>query len=69
MADIAKEIQSLISQSNKTRYRIAKDAKIQQSTLQRVLKDGWGEQFETAQKILAAVGKELAVRDIDADGK
>ena len=59
---IAKQIQQLILNSQKTDYYIAKEAGIQGSTFQRVKEDGWGTQIETAEKILSAMGYNLVIQ-------
>jgi hypothetical protein len=65
MSDIPDKIKQLIETSNKTAYRIAKDAEIRNSTLQRITDDGtWGTQIHVADKVLNAIGYKLEIKKI-----
>jgi transcriptional regulator with XRE-family HTH domain len=58
---LGEQIQELIKESGKSRYQIAKEAGIRESTLQRVAKRDWGKQLDTAEKILKVLGKKINI--------
>jgi DNA-binding phage protein len=64
MSTIPKQIQTLLEKSGKSYYQIAKGANINGSTIDRVKTEGWGQQLETAQKVLNAVGFQLKIEKL-----
>lgn len=60
--ELPEQIRDLLKKSGKTRYQIAKESNIRQSTIQGVEKDGWGTQIVTAQKLLNVIGYSLEVK-------
>jgi len=62
MSKILDEIRKAIKASNKSRYRLSKDASIPQSQLSRLMTGEKGLSFEALERLVEALGLEIIIQ-------
>ena len=62
MSKILDEIRKAIKASDKSRYRLSKDASIPQSQLSRLMTGEKGLSFEALERLVEALGLEIVIR-------
>ena len=62
MSKILDEIREAIKASDKSRYRLSKDASIPQSQLSRLMTGEKGLSFEALERLVEALGLEIVIR-------